>query len=186
MSLFRKSAPVLVLKKFEVAATAEGGPIVEIVGRPAGLLGFLLSSLSVDSTTYLRVFPDRIEFRSASFFGEQTSVFPLDAITAVRGGHAKPLGLLTSGCLLIVLGLPAIFFLIGLLMIPLGMVLIVLYFVGKSLNLEVANGGDWFNGLYFRRSVIENVAVDIDRVREARDLIYEQVARARAGKSSQG
>jgi hypothetical protein len=182
MALFRKTAPTLVLKKFKVNQGAtEEEAAVDVVGRPAGIFGFILSTTGIDSTTYLRVFHDRIEFREASFFGEQTSVFPLDAITAVRGGHAKPLGLLINGAILVVLGFPLLVFLIGFLMIPIGIVMIVFYFLGKSLNLEIANGGDVFSGLAFRRSVIENVTVDIDRVKEARDLIYQYVAKSRVG-----
>ena len=186
MFQFANASPTLVLKQFTLnRQPAQAAAALEIVGRPSGLIGFLLSVLGIDTTTFLRVYTDRIEFRATSLFGDQTSVFPLDAITAVRGGHAKPLSYLIFAGILLVIGAPLLMIYIGIVFWLVALVLIVLYFFRQSLNLEVSVSGDTYTGLTFHRSVIENVRIDIDRVRvrvrEARDLIYELVAIARSG-----
>lgn len=54
----------------------------------------------------------------------------------------------------------------------------IFYFLKKDMNLSIQNGGDLDYGLVFKRSVIENVTVDIKKVKQASLLVNAAVLQA--------
>lgn len=171
----------LVLKKFSVNADAKEEPLVEIAGRVSGVISFFLTVIGIDPTTHLKCFHDRIEFREASLFGEQNMTIPLPATSGISGGYTKPFRLLVMagvvfvGSIILGANAGATSLLIG---IAVSGALLLAYVLKKEMGLHVQNGGDKLWGLNFKGSVIENVVVDIDRVKQAVELINVAVLRA--------
>ena len=176
--------PALVLKKFEVHQDPQDKEYVVVHGRQAGLFAYLLSLIGIDPTTIFRCSTERIEVSVGSFFGQTKMTIPLAAVTGIQAGYTKSKPLLFGSISFSVAGL-FYFFLssvmgggyafMGLLFILIGTVLAVLYVLGKQMSLYVLNGGDKVWGLDFRRSVIEGVNVDLDKVDETVALINRLV-----------
>jgi hypothetical protein len=169
----------LVLKKFNLNynPTSLRDDVVHIIGRQAGITGFLLSIAKIDPITEIKVNSERVEFRQASFFGQTTLTTPIPAITGIMGGYTKPKTLFFLTSFFAILGLVTAkggegnliaYWIISL-------ILFILYILKKDMSLHLQNGGDNFWGLTFKRSVIENVAVDINKVNEAVHLINDRV-----------
>jgi len=174
----------LVLRKFEVnPESKDGAALVEVAGRVGGVISYFLTLIDVDPTTYLKCFPDRIEFREASLFGEHNMTIPLPAISGIVGGYTKPFKLLiTAGVFFIgaLLGLGAGEGFLAFFSLAISIAFLIAYILKKEMGLQVQNGGDKLWGLTFQRSVIENVTVDIDLVRRAVAVINDTVLRAHA------
>lgn len=169
----------LVLKKFYLNKEATNGEeCLHVVGRQGGVVAFLLSLMKIDPTTEIKCNDERVEVTQSSFFGRQTINIPLVAMTGVIGGFQKPkalfftiIAVLFGGVFLSVeVGAGAF---IGSLVIA--TILTVIYMLKQEMVLNVQNGGDILWGLSFKRSVIENVTVDIDKVNEAISLINKSV-----------
>ena len=156
----------LALKSWRVDATMG---TVHIVGRTAGLFGWLLSMIGVDANTELIVSGNHVTFRAASLFGELTTLCPMGRVASVRCGYAKPVQyLLLAALTAMTIVLPVIF--------------IIAYFLEKRVVVLVeTTGGTWF-GLAFKRSVIEGVQVDVDKAREVVEVINRHVMQSEAGR----
>jgi hypothetical protein len=169
----------LVLKKFNLNynPTSLQDDVVHVIGRQAGILGFLLSLAKIDPITEIKVNSERVEFRQASFFGQTTLTTPIPAITGIMGGYTKPKTLFFSTILFAILGLVAATEGVGMLIACwlISLILFILYILKKDMSLYLQNGGDNLWGLTFKRSIIENVAVDINKVNEAVQLINDRV-----------
>ncbi len=169
----------LVLKKFYLNKEANNGEeSLHVVGRQGGVVAFLLSLMKIDPTTEIKCNDERVEVTQSSFFGRQTINIPLVAMTGVIGGFQKPkslffaiLAVLIGGISLSVeagMGAAIASFVIA-------AILTVIYMLKQEMALNVQNGGDTLWGLSFKRSVIENVTIDIDKVNEAVSLINKNV-----------
>ncbi len=174
----------LVLKRFTVNRDAQPGEdCVCVIGRQAGLIAFILSIMNVDPLTKLKCSDERIQVVTSSFFGQQSMTIPTAAIAGIVGGYQKPKALLVAICLVLVAsgamsgGAESVIpFAVGL---GISLVLFVAYILNKEMSLFVQNGGDHMWGLKFKRSVIENVPVDVASVNEAVALINSKVLAAR-------
>ncbi len=169
----------LVLKKFTLnynVSTVQDD-VLHVIGRQAGILGFLLSLVKIDPITEIKVNSERVEFRQASFFGQTTLTAPIPAITGIMGGYTKPKPLFFLTVFFAVLGLVmAPQEIVALLVCWLfAAILFVFYILKKDMSLSLQNGGDKMWGLTFKRSIIENVAVDINKVNEAVLMINDRV-----------
>lgn len=143
----------LATKEFSIFPSGQDGLYVRIVGRKAGLFGWLLTVLGMDATTVLEVYDRRIVMRQSSLSGATTTTLPLGSVCATASGYFKPilyliLGFLTLPLVLTIIGaiVPFLFFLF--------------YFLYKSLLLSIeANSGSMI-AIAFKRSVIEGVKVE--------------------------
>jgi hypothetical protein len=176
--------PALVLKKFSINKAATGQTaLVDIVGRQGGLISWFLTLIGLDTTSSLKVTSTDVSLKDSSLFGQQHSVVAISSISSVHCGYRKPFSyfFLSAVCLLLGLGGAisgggfAAFF--G------GIILAAIFFVGyflkKTLVIAVVpRGGDRTIGLPFKRSVVENVAVDIQQVELAVGIINSLVTKA--------
>jgi len=134
--------------------------------------------MKIDPTTEIKCNDERVEVTQSSFFGRQTINIPLVAMTGVIGGFQKPkslffaiIAVLFGGVSLSVeAGASA-----AIASLVIAAVLTAIYMLKQEMALNVQNGGDTLWGLSFKRSVIENVTVDIDKVNEAVYLINKNV-----------
>ena len=173
----------LVLKKFTINKTAAGKTaLVEITGRPGGLISWLLTLIGLDSTWHLKVTSTDISLRAASLFGQQDSVTAISSISDVHCGYRKPVGYFFVSAAFLLLGVGgglsdggAKAFLCGLLFAA---VFFITYFLRKSIVIYFVTRGSSKLGISFKRSVIENVAVDIQQAQLTVGIINSLVVTA--------
>ncbi|RKZ91385.1 MAG: hypothetical protein DRR19_07345 [Candidatus Parabeggiatoa sp. nov. 1] len=181
----------LVLTQFDVNQNNNPDePCVNIKGRSSGIIPFLLGLMEIESTTTVKVYDNRIEFwRDSRLYGTTSTTIPLVAISGIHGGYSKPFTLLILAGISLMIGLyvayipsytaPAdnSFFWTS---VIISFILVVLYFLRKTMGIRVQNGGDELWGVNFKRSVIENVSVDIDRVKLAVTVVNQKVLQIRS------
>lgn len=177
----RASGATLVLRTFAVNRQSPDGVFVNIKGRASGISGWLLTLIGFQPVSNLQLAADQMHFKSVSLSGEEHQVVPLSKISSTHCGYAKPFGYLISGAVLIVMSLLLSQNSVALLLLMwvIGGILLARYWQQKTLVISLeTNGGTWL-GLSFKRSVMENVSVDIQQALKAVNVINERVANAR-------
>lgn len=171
------SGPALVLRKFDIKKTpkSETDDIINISGRASGLWSWLLTVVGIEAETTIKVTGREITFKSTSLFGQQHAIVALTSISSVHCGYLKPISFLIVAGVCALLGLSAWIsgggfssFIAGLFV---GTIFAVLYWLLKKVEILVHTRGSLPLGLVFKRSVIENVPVDIERAKIAIGII---------------
>jgi hypothetical protein len=173
----------LVLRKFDVLSQPgkPEEPVIVIEGRKEGLISFFLSVVGLDATTLLVVTRGNFSMSAGSLFGQITFNVPLTSIASTQCGFSKPIGLLIFAVLLMVGALFALFSggdagmaaAVVLALVSIGCM--IGYSLKKKMALGVETNGGMHLGIAFKRSVIESVTVDIDKVRSVEALLREMV-----------
>ena len=173
----------LVLRKFVVSDDPAEDTLLLIVGRKSGLVGWLQTVLGLGAETTLRVTKRDMLFRDTSLSGGSDSLLSLKGgIASVHCGFYKPILFIILAVVFALGGL------MGLVVLPsdaipgmlFGMLLIVglmlvLYHFNKSLRIMVQSKGGAIFGMKFKASLIENVSVDIDTVRQVIERINARI-----------
>jgi hypothetical protein len=181
----RAGGPTLVLKKFSVSESSQDGVFIEIVGRASGFMAWLLTVLGFDAETQLNVTENDFSFKSSSLFGQIVQTAPLLNISSTHCGYSKPIGFLIIGCIFIIGGIISSMgrygssgaFIAGLII---GGIFLLLYWLSKKMTLSFETNGGMIMGLTFKRSVIENVAVDIEKARQAIEVINKNIIKSQS------
>jgi hypothetical protein len=178
------SGPLLVLQKFTVDESNPEGILIELEGRPSGLVGWLLTKMGVVPTTTLRLTGTEFHHQAVTFYGQSHEVTPLSKVTLTAGGHAKPFMTLLFGAIVaiatLLLGLKSFVgheFQSGLLAIMFGLIVGgvcgLYYWFSESFYIAVMVPGHWI-GAKFKRGVIGNEPVDLDKTLSAVGLIHRK------------
>jgi len=174
--------PTLLLRKFNVDENSDN-LFVEIEGRPSGLLSWILSLLKLDDITRLEVSKDNVSFKTASLSGETINLIPLKNTSFTSCGFQKPFSLLVCSVIMILMALGALFSgesaWVFLLFIIFALGFSALYIYKKSLSIVIHCSGGHSLGLRFKRSIIENVDVNIEKVKLAIDIINKNIVNTR-------
>lgn len=158
----------LVVKEWNVSQQPDAaGNFVHISARAPGITSSILSMMGLDSTATLRVSGDTIVFEEASMSGNITRHIPLDKVTSVTHGYAKPLK--ESIYMGIVLGL---------LTVGIGAVLAVVYYLlMKTVTIGVSGSGGIDTALDLKAS--GSGGVTPEQAAQVGQLIYELKKRSR-------
>ena len=152
----------LVVKELKI--NEEGPHYVHIVARKAGVFAFLLSFFGIDSTTVFDVYADRIEFIEGSLSGRINTVMPLSATSVATSGFVKPFIWLLFGIVLLVTCFGT----------PIGILLLIAYYLSKSLVVSVCSNGGQALTICLKRSVIEGVEINEKTAFKIVDIIKNQ------------
>ena len=171
MSSFASAAARAALVVKEIKINEEGPQYVHIVARKSGVIAFLLSIVGIDSTTTFDVYEDKLEFSQGSLSGYVKSCMPLSSMTVATGGFVKPFMELVIGILLV---FPASIFTLGISAI-IGIILIIHYFLSKTLLVQVVASSGWDATICLKRSVIEGVEINQDTADKIVDIIKNLV-----------
>lgn len=183
LSAFASMAAGAALVAKEIKVNKTGPQYVHIVARKSGLLAFLLSAIGIDTTTKFDVYADRIEFNKGSLSGYVKTTMPLSSLSVITGGFVKPIFKLIIGLVMVVCGFcsivggldsydgGALIVTIGFMTLIIGLILIVYYFLSKTLLIQVAASSGWVAAILLKRSVIEGVAI----TPETADTIVDMV-----------
>jgi hypothetical protein len=154
----------LAVKEMEIDPQGANGRYVRIVGRKSGLIDWFLSLIKIDSTTVFEVYEDHIKYTEANLSGRTTTVLPMTAISASSSGYFKPI-------LYLILGIPLIVVLIGIIMV-------IYYFLHKSLMVTTVSHSGTMAAIAFKRSVVEGVKVDQEQAEEIIEIINKLTLQA--------
>lgn len=184
----RIAGPTLVLRRFKVDETPSANLYVDIAGRRSGIIAWILTVIGFDAETSLKSTGQNITFKSSSLFGQIHRVVPLSKISSTHCGYSKPIGYLIIGVIFIVIGVLSNFFpmrilwqfgLFGSLCLILGLVIggifLIAYWLSKKMTMFLETSGGMTIGLTFKRSVIENVPVDINKALKAISILNQKV-----------
>jgi hypothetical protein len=190
----RISGPTLVLRRFRIDEAPSANLLADIVGRASGISAWLLTALGFDAETSLKVTDKEITFRSASLFGQTYQVVPLTSVSSTHCGYSKPIGYLIVGAIFMIYGILSgmriitaslaqegggTFILIGLAIILIGLaiggIFMIAYYLSKKIVISLETSGGMVLGLSFKRSLIENVSVDIEQSLKAIQIVNQKV-----------
>lgn len=170
----RISGPELVIMRFSIDESSDDLN-VEIAGRASGITAWLLTIMGLDEVTKLMVHKTRIVFKSASLSGELHQVIPMASISSAHCGYSKPIFLLFIGVIVFMAGLIGSLAanMAGSLVVSLilGGFFVLLYFLSKKISIVLETSGGMQLSLSFKRSVIENVSIDLEQALKVINII---------------
>ena len=168
----RIAGPTLVLRSFTIDEAPSSNVLIDIVGRASGITAWLLTVIGLDAETTLKVTNKEVSFKSSSVAGQTNQVVPLPSVSSIHCGYSKSIGFLIIGAIIVLFSLvsglgardggPVI--LVGLII---GGALLVAYYLSKKIVISIETSGGMVLGLSFKRSVIENVSVDMEQALQA-------------------
>lgn len=174
------TGPTLVLRKFKIEEDSSTDLVVDIVGRASGFTAWLLTIIGFDAETSLKVTHQEVSFKSSSLFGQTHQVVPLPSASSAHCGYSKPIGYLIVGTIILIGGIIAGLGqrgggLIILFSIIVGGTFLVAYYLSKKIFISVETSGGLLLGLSFKRSVIENVGVDVEQALKAIMIVKHKI-----------
>jgi hypothetical protein len=175
----KKILPVLVLRKFSIEKIPSNHIYLDIRGRSSGIISYILTNVGVDSETSLKLTENFILFKSTSLYGQVNNLIPLTSISSTNCGYSKPFSYIILSIISLFGGLFLLFsrmnktYYIGSFLIS-GL-FILGYILEKKLIISVETYGGQVIGLIFKRSVIENLPIDINSTINATNLINLKV-----------
>ena len=162
----------IVLKRFRINEDVSAGPAVEISGRASGLVSWLLNLLRLESGVDLTVTESEVSIRSASLSGFAHTFIPLGKVSAAVCGYQRSIWALAFAFLF------AFGFVVNLLagflgnrnevgadmglafgFLVLAGVAALVYYLSKRIAIGVESMHS--HGVVFKRSVVENVSIDL-------------------------
>ena len=181
--------PTLVLSKFKVNESATDGPVVEIEGRAAGIIGFLMTVFGLGAKTTVSVTVRDVTLKSTSLFGQAHNCSALANVASTHCGFSRPLWALVLGVVSLLYGIGQFLAgmmarfgsemkVIGGIVVVVAIILFVVYALGKKMYIYIQTNGGAVMGLKFKRSVIENVPVDINLTLKAIETINDRVVQS--------
>ena len=177
--------PVRVLQKFKIHKSANGTPLVRVVGRAQGLISFVLTILGLSDQTHFELFEDRIFYRSNSLSLQIVNTVMLDHVNYTICTLYQPIWTLIIGGLLLIasfFSLLAVAFVGSLPAFVFGMLAVFsayFFWTNRFLVMGIRTSSGDTLGIVFKRSIIENIEVDFGKVRKAMRLVDEKILAAK-------
>lgn len=174
------SGPALVLKMFDTNSS-DPKTMLNLVGRPQGIIGWLLSAIGLDVTTTFSITQDFVFINQFSLSGQFRQTAPVHNIASTHCGYSMNLGMLILAGVALPAGLTAaavlksiLPFLIGLIV---ALVLVLAFFSSKYLLIAFQTSGGAVLGVRFRKGVIQNVPVGVEQLNQVVALFNQQLRR---------
>lgn len=178
--MIRISGPALALRKFKVDESLSEGVLVDIRGRASGIIGWLLTIIGLYGETSLKMTGKEISFSNKSRFGQIYQVVPIPCISSTHCGYSRSIGYLILAVLFIISGVitgfvPGSNSVAVIIVLLFGGLFLIAYWFSKRIAITLETSGGMVLGLSFKRSVIENVRVDIDQALKAIHVVNGKV-----------
>jgi hypothetical protein len=172
--------PKLVLKQFDTDPP-DGNTLLNLTGRPEGIIGWLLSSIGLEVTTTLSITQDFVYKNQSSLSGRFRQTVPADQVASTHCGYSMNVLLLVLAPLALLVSLLAAassetmwLFAIGILV---ALLLVVAFFLSKCLVIAFETTGGTVLGVRLKRGLIENVPVGIEELSEVIARFNRQLER---------
>ncbi len=173
--------PVRVLQKFKIHKSANGTPLIRVVGRAQGLISFVLTILGLSDQTHFELYEDRIFYRSNSLSLQIVNTVMLDHVNYTICTLYQPIWTLIIGGFLLIasfFSLLAVAFVGSLPAFVFGMLAVFsayFFWTNRFLVMGIRTSSGDTLGIVFKRSIIENIEVDFGKVRKAMRLVDEKI-----------
>ena len=181
----------IVLNRFRVTEDLSAKTVVELGGRASGIISWLMALLRLEPKTELVVTDTEVSIRAASLSGTKIEYIPLEDIRATICGYYRSMSALIVAALFgvgfVLAGL------IGFLdsnredagsemqaafgCLVVAAIALLIYFLSKRISIIIDNGN--YYGVLFKRSVVENISVDLPQAQRAISVINARVLAAK-------
>ncbi len=166
----------LALSKFTIDPNAEDQIIIE--GRKTGLVQWILVQLKLGNTYKIHVKKDHISYSEDSAAGNSLTLVPIRKVASTSCGYQKPIGLLMIAGLLLIIDIIFLFMgqfgaFFGGLIVP--AIFVVVYLYMKNFFISIETIGSTRLGFSFKRSYIENLPIETEKIVEAIERINQLV-----------
>jgi hypothetical protein len=189
----RHAGPNLVLREFRVGSPEDTGEFLYILGRRSGVLAWVLTLFGLTAQTSFSVTNDEVARETVGPWGFESSYAPLAEISASRCSYYRAFWVLvlslafySYGLVSLVLAMSksddyarqsamasASYTLWGCLVF--GTFCYIWYALSKRVLISVVARGDVALGISFKRSLIENVGVELKKAVDAVDLMNARI-----------
>ena len=158
-------APLVVQQWWASNEPDANGWFVHIRGRNAGILAWMLTALELDENISVSASEGRVEFEISSISGKKRSLIPLSSISSIEYGYHKPW---KNTALIFVFAVIFVSFLLNAFTNTNGVASLiggiffatiiasVYYILNRNLRLGIWEHSGQFNGIRFKRSIVEN------------------------------
>lgn len=185
----RVPGTAIVLKKFRINQSPAAGPALEIRGRGSGLVSWVLNLMHLEPEVDLFVTDTEISFRSPSLSGISHIYVPLGKVNVAICGYQRSILALAFG---ILFAWGFVFYLLSALIsnrseassnmamalgfMVLAAVAALVYYLSKRIAIGVESSSAF--GVTFKRSVVENVSVDLPEALQAIAVVHSRILAA--------
>ncbi len=175
--------PALVVRQFTINPMRADG-LVTLVGRPAGIIGWFLNHIGIDTTTTLLITQDYIYLTSTNLSGQSRQSAPMHNVASTHCGYSINLLWLILAVMTPLGGFAMTMavreFWPFLFSVALALCCVLLFYLSKKLMIAFETNGGLILGVTFKKGIIENVPVDIDQVTQVVMLFNQQLRRGPA------
>lgn len=180
--------PTLVLRRFEMTEPGQDGVFLRVVGRPSGLISWLMTTLRIEDETHLEVSCDGFNVRSSGLHGQLHRYTPLRSIATTHCGYMRPIiwlfigGAILIGGLFQAIGERTLGAILGIVggAIVISAIFFLIYWFSRKLQMWVVTHGSETLGITFKPSAIEFVSVNLDQALHAIAVINQRMIEAKA------
>ncbi|MSQ97501.1 MAG: DUF4339 domain-containing protein [Gemmataceae bacterium] len=174
------TGPALVLTQFDTDP-ADPKTLLNLVGRPEGIVGWFLSTVGVDITTTLSITQDFVHINKSGLSSRFRQTAPVHNIASTHCGFSMNLFLIVLAGLAFFGGLIAAAAFRTIWPLPIGIVVACLFvlgfFLSKCLVIAFETSGGIILGVRFKKGLIENVPVGIEQLSEVLARFNQQLQR---------
>lgn len=186
------SGTPIVLKRFRLSQDPAAGAVIEITGRVSGVVSWILTLLRVEPEFQFTATRDSVSIRRESLRGTQHTFVPLSAVTGTNCGYQRSI---LAFAFAVYFAFDCVsYLLVGFLsnnrdevgtnmglafgFLILAGIAALIYFLSKKVGLWIESSLH-SHGLSFKRSVIENVSVELPQALRAIEILNSLVLNAR-------
>lgn len=188
-SIHSFTSTTLVLRRFRIIRNPASptDPVIQIAGRPSGIISWILTTIGLSDETTLVVTGREISILDSSIRGQHHSVVSLASVSSLHCGYIKPIWPLVVGAICLLGGVASALkpyqefgARLGSLAggIVVGGLFLLFYWLSRKINITLQARGSAWLGLTFKPSVIENIQVDIDQSKKVIGIIHALVMKA--------
>ncbi len=139
----------------------------------------MLTTVGLSSETGFNLTDKKVSIKSSSLSGENHQVVPVSGISSTHCGYSKPIIYLIIGSIIVLVSILSIFdsdpswgiVVSGLII---GGILLTLYYLSKKIYIAIETRGGVVLSISFKRSVIENVSVEMDQALQVINIINKR------------
>jgi hypothetical protein len=181
---------ILVLRKFEVNPDPSAEVHLVIVGRAKGLGGLLLTLLRISPESSLMVRKTDLTMDRSGLLGREHILIPLNKVQGSKSGYHRPVFAFAIACIFILTFLCIILVeansneRIGsgepansIVILGIAAIALAVFFYKRTLQITIGSG-HFTTGMRFKRSILENVTVDLDQLIHASDVLDHTILAA--------
>lgn len=181
-------SPTLVLRKARIDDHENAATLVEVTGRAAGIISWLLTLLKIEPETSLVINRSECSFTSASLMGVRHVFVPLYEVSSTACAYHRPLyylfiaGVIAASSLWVadITSQRWLFWVTVLL----ALASFLAYFLRKQIRVSVETSGGAVFGLQFKPSVIESISIDLPQAIKLIGVVNNAVLRAKGLRAS--